>query len=136
VLEQIGPEIEKGWSGLSDSVIVGPGIGIIKHLAPPPASLIRDGADILSMFFGSNYDALCRSALLHLFWGEIDKAKRKVELAKQKHDDRAFAHHVYGLLQGLRADLNGARFELHLAHEREGFDGAKKRIYRALQLLT
>src|SRR5262249_9184707 len=68
-LERIGAEVEKACTGLDESYVVGPGLGIVKQLVPRPASLLRDVADILSKFFGSNYSSLCRSALLHLFWG-------------------------------------------------------------------
>jgi hypothetical protein len=106
---------------------------VIRSLLPPPASLFRPVAEVLSMFGGSNYDALCRSALLHLFWGQLKAAEKKVNMAKNNHDDRAFAHHVYGLLRGLHEDRDGARFELGLALAREGFEGARLRIGRAWQ---
>jgi hypothetical protein len=135
-LERIGAEVEKAYSWLGESYVVGPGLGIVKQLLPRPASLLRDVADILAMIFGSNYDALCRSALLHLFWGEIGKAERKINLAKYKHNERAFAHHVYGLLRGLQGDREGARFELGLALQREEYEGARQRIARALRALA
>jgi hypothetical protein len=36
-------------------------------LLPPPTTVFRNVADILSIGSGSNYEALCRSALLHLY---------------------------------------------------------------------
>jgi len=110
----------------------GVGVKVISHLLPPPQSLFRDVGEIMAMVSGSNYDALCRSALLHLFWGELKKAERKINMAKHHHDERAFAHHVYGLLRGLEGNASGARFELQLALERERLDGPRQRIERAL----
>jgi hypothetical protein len=134
-LEWICERVERAHTGLPQAVITGPGFGIIRSLLPPPASLFRPVAEMLSMWLGSNYDALCRSALLHLFWGQLDAAERKVNVAKNNHDDRAFAHHVYGLLRGLQEDREGARCELGLAQAREGFEAARHRIDRAMQLL-
>jgi hypothetical protein len=127
--------IEQAHTGLPKAVIAGPGFGIIRSLLPPPASLLRDGAEWLSMLLGSNYDALCRSAVLHLFWGQLGRAEWKINVAKNNHDHRAFAHHVYGLLRWLQEDREGARFELGLARAREGFESARHRIDRARRLL-
>ena len=135
-LESICERIERSHTGLPRGVITGPGFGVIRSLLPPPASLFRPVAEVLSMVFGSNYDALCRSALLHLFWGQLDAAERKVNVAKNNHDGRAFAHHIYGLLRGLQEDREGARFELSLARAREGFESARSRINRAAQLVA
>jgi hypothetical protein len=134
-LEWVCGKIEQSQTGLPKPVITGPGFEIMRSLLPPPASLFRPIAEVLAMAFGSNYDALCRSALLHLFWGQLEAAEKKVNLAKNNHDERAFAHHVYGLLRGLQEDWDGARFELTLAISREGLEGPKQRINRALQFL-
>jgi hypothetical protein len=134
-LEWVLGQIEQSHTGLPKSLITGPGFEIARSLMRRPASLLRDLAELGSVVFGSNYDALCRSALLHLFWGELDVAERKVNLAKNNHDERAFAHHVYGLLRGLQQNRDGARFELSLAISREGHEGARQRIQRALQLV-
>jgi len=117
------------------TAIKGVGFRVVKQLLPPPKSVLRDVGEIMAMVSGSNYNALCRSALLHLFWGELEKAERKVNLAKHKHDDRAFAHHVYGILRGLQGDARRAQFELHLAREREQLGGPRRRIERALQAI-
>jgi len=53
-----------------------------------------------SVFFGSNYDTLCKNALVFLARNNISMAEKEVNIAKLNHDDRAFAHHVYGLLRG------------------------------------
>ena len=95
----------------------------------------RNISDFLSTLSGSNYDSLCRSALLHLAWNDIKKAEDNVNIAKLNHDDRAFAHHVYGLLRGLQGDEAGARFELYLALQRETYEDAKRRIECALRVL-
>jgi hypothetical protein len=134
-LQWVCEQIEQSHTGLPRAVITGPGFEIVRSLLPPPASLFRPVAELLSMAFGSNYDALCRSALLHLFWGQLVVAEQKVNVAKNNHDGRAFAHHVYGLLRGLQEDRAGARFELEIALAREGFDGARQRISRALQVV-
>ncbi len=110
------------------------GFRVVRTLAPPPNSFLRDAAELLACGFGSNYDALCRSALLHLFWGQLHEAEKKVNVAKLNHDDRAFAHHVYGLLRGLQGDGDGAIFELGLAHARESLPGARQRIELALKV--
>ena len=116
-------------------IITGSGFWIIRKLAPPSTIWLRSLADILSIWSGSNYDALCRSALLHIFWGQLDEAERKINIAKNNHDDGAYAHHVYGLLRGLQEDREGSQFELGLALSREGFESARQRIHLALHLL-
>jgi len=98
-------------------------------------STYRNISDFLSTLSGSNYDSLCRSALLHLAWNDIKRAEDNVNIAKLNHDDRAFAHHVYGLLRGLQGDEAGARFELYLALQRETYEDAKRRIECALRVL-
>jgi hypothetical protein len=135
-LQWVCEQIEQAHTGLPRTVITGPGFDVVRSLLPPPASLLRPVAEVLSIAFGSNYDALCRSALLHLFWGQLDAAERKVNLAKHDQDGRAFAHHVYGLLRGLQQDREGARFELGLALAREGFEGPRQRVRRAMQLVA
>ena len=105
-------------------------------LIPPTTSLFRDVADLLSIKSGSNYEALCRSALLHLYWKQYANAEKKLNIAKNNHDSRAFAHHVYGILRGLEGNIDGARFELNLARTRESHDSAIKRIDLALKILN
>jgi hypothetical protein len=97
---------------------------------------LRDLGELYAVFKSAadNYNALCRSALLHLFWNEVEKAERKVNIAKNNRDEWAFAHHVYGLIRGFQEDAAGARFELHLARERESVPGARARIERALSV--
>ena len=134
-LEKVCSNIEMTGTGIPIPIITGPGSLIIRKLAPPSTIWLRSLADILSIWSGSNYDALCRSALLHIFWGQLDEAERKINVAKNNHDDRAFAHHVYGLLRGLQEDREGSQFELDLALSREGFESARQRIHLALHLL-
>jgi hypothetical protein len=88
-----------------------------------------------SRFVGSNYDVLCSNALVFLARNNIAMAEKEVNIAKLNHDDRAFAHHVYGLLRGLQGDEAGARFELYLALQRETYEDAKRRIECALRVL-
>lgn len=134
-LEKVCSNIEMTGTGIPIPMITGPGFWIIRKLTPPSTIRRRAWADILSIWLGSNYEALCRSALLHIFWGQLDEAERKINVAKNNHDDRAFAHHVYGLLRGLREDREGSQFELGLALSREGFESARQRIHHALHLL-
>lgn len=108
---------------------------IIDTLTPPPTSIFRSIADTLAMRSGSNYDSLCRSALLHLFWRQYSQAEMKLNIAKNNHDDRAFSHHVYGLLRGLQGNVEEAKFELGLARARETHESAIKRIDLALKVL-
>ena len=134
-LEVLCKEIEKTNTGIPIPIITGPGFMIIRKLTPPATIWLRSLADILSIWSGSNYEALCRSALLHIFWGQLDAAEQKINVAKNNHDDRAYAHHVYGLLRGLQEDRKGSQFELGLALSREVFESARQRIHLALQLL-
>ena len=58
-----------------------------------------------------------------------------MNIAKNNHDDRAFSHHVYGLLRGLQGNVEEAKFELGLARARETHESAIKRIDLALKVL-
>jgi|GEM_PF-6045724 len=134
-LKRFCQNIEMTGTGFPIPIITGPGFMIIRKLTPPATIWLRSLADILSIWSGSNYEALCRSALLHIFWGQLDEAERKINIAKNNHDDRAYAHHVYGLLRGLQEDREGSQFELGLAMSREGFESARQRVHLALHLL-
>lgn len=118
--------------------LAGAGFAALKALAPPPREFLRDVGELHAHLKSpaDNYQALCRSALLHLFWGDLERAEKKINLAKAKNDAWAFAHHVYGLLRGLQEESEGARFELHLAMEREAIPEARERIGRALTVVS
>lgn len=83
----------------------------------------------------TDYDGLCRGALLNLLWRDFQRAEEKVNLAKYLRDDWAFAHFVYGLQRGIDGEVGKAHFELYLAINRETFPSARQRIDRALALV-
>ena len=115
--------------------LMGLGFKVAAELAPPPKRLLRAAAELLAKDPDSNYEALCRSALLHMVWGDLEEAEEKINVAKFNRDEHAFAHHAYGLLKGLQGDRRGARFELYLAHQREAHHEVRERIEQALSVL-
>jgi len=131
-LDQAVQTLEKQCTGLPVSVLRMTNTKVSDVIIPRPKKLTRDVAEVLSMVMGSNYDALCRSAILHIYWNELTDAERKINMAKNNDDSKAFAHHVYGLLRGVQGNRDGARFELGIALERESFEGARHRIKRAI----
>ena len=134
-LERVCQQIEQAHTGLPLAVITGPGLAWFGRLSRRRRAF---SVRLRRCFPSSSAPTTmpCAGALLHLFWGQLEAAEGKVNAAKNNHDDRAFAHHVYGLLRGLQEDRESALFELALASAREGFPGARHRISRALQLVV
>lgn len=88
--------------------------------------------ELVTYVRSSDYEAKCRSALVHAFFGRLGEAAEIAGLARDEDEGKAFAHHVLGLARGADSDRTEARFELWLALEREPFPGARDRIERAL----
>ncbi|MBH24125.1 MAG: hypothetical protein CMH57_06675 [Myxococcales bacterium] len=109
--------------------------GVIAQLAPPPEDSLRELSRIRAAGADGYYAALCRSALVHLFWGEPLRAESRLAMAIRHNGDGAFAHHALGLLKGYQGDRDGARHELQEALNRETFYDPRERIGRALAAL-
>jgi len=95
----------------------------------------RTQVDLDAEKSGDAYASMCRSALVYLFFGDAEAAEYAVNLAKQQHDEWGFAHHVYGLVRCMQGQWPEARFELHLAREREPEELVRQRIGQALALV-
>ncbi|HSI83329.1 MAG: tetratricopeptide repeat protein [Candidatus Methylacidiphilales bacterium] len=97
-----------------------------------------DTATVLSRFFADfsegirssqrRYLSCCRTALIFAMQGKYEQAFASLRTASQVNDGWARHHHLYGLIHGVRGDLEKARFELGLAQTREPFPAARKRI--------
>src|SRR5262249_20849089 len=102
------------------------------------SGLYRWGAEEWAWLRSSSayYAALCCSGLLFLLALDCQGCKDRLDRARQYQTDWAFAHHLYGLLHGLRGDAAGAREELALALRHETYREARRRIERAVRLAT
>jgi len=119
---------------VSPPMVTGDGPGVTALLFPTPGALSEEELRAASAGVAGEYLLLCRTALIHLFRGELRAAEDNINKAKYRHDDRAFAHHVYGLLRGLQGDATRARKELGLAFKHETLDGVRIRIRRGLRV--
>ncbi|MEO1266665.1 MAG: hypothetical protein AAFX99_01115 [Myxococcota bacterium] len=108
---------------------------IIAQLAPPPEDSLRELSRVRAAGADAYYATLCRSALVHLFWGEPLRAESRLVMAIRKIPEGAFAYHVLGLLRGFQENRDGARHELHQALDRETFHDPRERIGWALGAL-
>src|SRR5262249_17511216 len=102
------------------------------------SGLYRWGAEDWAWLWSSRdyYAALCCSGLLFLLELDFPGCKDRLDRARQYQTDWAFAHHLYGLLHGLRGDSAGACEELALALRHETYREARRRIERAVRLAT
>ncbi len=137
VLGKLGPLL--GPTGAPDMAVNAAGVvpKVITALGPEPVDLETGLANWQASFddLERNYMALARSALVHMLWRKTYQAEEAINRAKYRIDNWAFAHVVYGLLQGLRGDAGKAHFELYLAVHREPYPEARDRIERALDLV-
>ncbi len=74
------------------------------------------------------YDQCCRAALVYGISGRDGHVFSALRVAGGKNDSYARHHYFYGLILGMKGDLDRARWELGMALQNEPYEEARIRI--------